>query len=150
GGEGAADPEGKGAKKRRLKREAAGLGAGAQTTPSPNYFAPSRLWLLPPLFALWVNLDSWFILGPFTVALFLVGEALHDYFAAAPPGPDAPEPGTKRRLGLILAVGLAACLLNPHGVYGFALPPELAYLLVSATDWFGQTTGISLELPARL
>src|SRR5262249_17352005 len=27
------------------------------------------LWCLPPLFALWANLDAWFILGPMLVAL---------------------------------------------------------------------------------
>ena len=44
---------------------------------------PRRLflawWLIPPLCLFWVNLDSWFFLGPITVALFLVGETLQDW-----------------------------------------------------------------------
>src|SRR5205807_1548788 len=35
--------------------------------------APRHLWLLPPLFALWVNLDAWFFLGPLCVGLYLLG-----------------------------------------------------------------------------
>jgi hypothetical protein len=33
-------------------------------------------WLLVPLFALWANLDAWFILGPILVGLYAVGELL--------------------------------------------------------------------------
>src|SRR5262249_16722835 len=52
----------------------------------------------------------------------LVGRALG---SAQPDGDDATgwPPAT---LALALAVGLAACLLNPHHVRAFALPPELA------------------------
>jgi hypothetical protein len=70
-------------------------------------------WLLPPLFALWVNLDAWFVLGPVTVAIFAVASEW--------------KPG--RRFGelmRVLIVGLVACLLNPHHVFAFQLPPELS------------------------
>src|SRR5205085_12340755 len=91
--------------------------------------APRSLWLLPPLFALWVNLDSWFLLGPLTIALFVLGEGLQRSLS----GPR--KEGLKRlkSLALVLAVGLAACLLNPYGVRALALPPELAYLVVRVT-----------------
>src|SRR5262249_30380666 len=43
----------------------------------PAAAAPPRsLWLLPPLFALWVNLDAWFFLGPLCVGLWLLGACL--------------------------------------------------------------------------
>ena len=33
-------------------------------------------WLLVPLFALWANLDGWFLLGPVLVGLYALGEAV--------------------------------------------------------------------------
>src|SRR5262249_36220219 len=71
-------------------------------------------WWLVPLFALWVNLDAWFFLGPLTVALWLVGEVLQTYLPQARPTEAEPEPNGPARLGLLLGAGLVACLLNPH------------------------------------
>jgi hypothetical protein len=82
-------------------------------------------WWLPVLFLLWVNVDSWFFLGPLTVALFLIGQLLQQVFSPIRTGPDAPEPAQLRRLGLVLIVGLAACLINPHHYKAFALPAPL-------------------------
>jgi hypothetical protein len=88
----------------------------------------SPLWLLPPLFALWVNLDSWFILGPLTVGLFLLGAGAQRLTAS--PGVATPGPAADvRTLGLVLVVGLAACLANPYLHRAFTLPLELAYPL---------------------
>jgi tetratricopeptide (TPR) repeat protein len=93
----------------------------------------SSLWLLPPLFALWANLDAWFILGPITVALVVIGELLQ---GAAPAGAGAAALRARRRtLALVLPVGLAACLLNPHGYRVFVLPPELALLVLQTGGW---------------
>ena len=79
-------------------------------------------WPLLPLFALWANLDAWFLLGPLTVALYLIGQVLQTKF-----GPDrdgrAVGKGETAALGLALPACLAACLLNPHGVYAFLTPP---------------------------
>jgi hypothetical protein len=54
------------------------------------------LWYLPPLFLLWVNVDQWFVLGPITLALFLLGEWLQGFLGI--PGPadsvTQPEPAT--------------------------------------------------------
>ena len=47
-------------------------------------------WLLVPLFVLWVNMDSWFVLGPITVALYLLGQLLQQLFAPIRTGADAP------------------------------------------------------------
>ncbi len=71
---------------------------------------------LAALFALWANLDPWFLLGPLTVALVLLGEKLHmfvsrdDEAAADTPFPTVPP---AKQLLRALALGLAACLLNP-------------------------------------
>jgi hypothetical protein len=89
-------------------------------TPSSRHF-----WLLPPLFALWANLDAWFFLGPLTLALYLLGEVVQQALAPVRTGPDAPDPRERRTLALVLVAGLFACLLNPHHFRVFALPPEL-------------------------
>lgn len=82
-------------------------------------------WLLPLLFVLWVNLDSWFLLGPATVALWLIGGVLQQTFAPVRTGDDAPEPNEAKSLAMVLAVGVAACLLNPQHFRAFVLPPDL-------------------------
>ena len=46
--------------------------------PAEGTAPTARLFLIPPLFALWVNLDAWFLLGPLTVCLFLLGEILQN------------------------------------------------------------------------
>jgi tetratricopeptide (TPR) repeat protein len=102
-----------------------------------------HLWLLPVLFVFWVNLNEWFLLGPITVGLFLLGRWLQGRWGN-------PAPGNNRTLAAVLGVGLVACLLNPHHINAFVLPPELAYLVVSATDWLGQTLGISVSLPSGM
>jgi tetratricopeptide (TPR) repeat protein len=84
------------------------------------------LWLLPAVFALWVNTDSWFVLGPVTVALYLVGEVLQGWFSPVSEGADQKAPGEIRTLALVLLAGVAACLLNPHHVYAFRLPSQLS------------------------
>jgi tetratricopeptide (TPR) repeat protein len=88
---------------------------------------PDRLWLLPPLFFLWVNLDAWFLLGPLTVALYLGGEILQGVLASAAEEQDATRRDRPTRLALVLLVGVVACLLNPHLVRAFTLPPELSF-----------------------
>ncbi|HWY85262.1 MAG TPA: hypothetical protein VNX28_00985, partial [Gemmataceae bacterium] len=84
---------------------------------------PRVLWRLPLLFLLWANLDAWFIMGPLLLALLWVGTGM-----AAALGVPRSFPG--KTLGAVLGVGLLACLINPHHVYVFMLPPELAYLVV--------------------
>jgi tetratricopeptide (TPR) repeat protein len=92
------------------------------------------VWWLPVLFVLWVNLDGWFILGPLTVALFLLGELVQKRFFPIRSGPDARPPGYVGTLAKVLGVGVLACFLSPHHYRAFTLPPELSYLLVSGLD----------------
>jgi tetratricopeptide (TPR) repeat protein len=81
------------------------------------------LWLLPALFALWVNLDAWFVVGPLAVALYLAGQLAQVFFGSGKPG--APRPGAWRPLAAVLLAGLAACLLSPFHVRGLTLPGEI-------------------------
>jgi hypothetical protein len=82
-------------------------------------------WWLPPLFALWANCDAWFFLGPLTVALYLVGELIQRWLPSSGEGQEETRRPALTTLGLVLLVGLAACLINPHHVRVFTLPPEL-------------------------
>lgn len=109
-------------------------------TPFGEVAAPvcSRcLWYLPPLFALWANLDVWFILGPILVGLCWAAAGLSHWLRK-------PLPVAGKTLGLVFGAGVLACLLNPHHVYVFQLPAELAYLVVALTD------SVGLRLPNAL
>jgi hypothetical protein len=66
---------------------------------------------LPLVFALWVNVDEWFLLGPALTAMFWLGERLR---------------GQRLTPGWVVPAGLAACLLNPHTFHAFTPPAELS------------------------
>ncbi len=119
--------------------------AGSENSPDtlvgPTESAPPAsercLWWLPPLFLLWANLDAWFILGPIVVGLCWAGTGLGKWFRST-----GAVPG--KALGVVFGVGLLACVVNPHHVRIFQLPPELAYVVLSLTDPF------NLPLPGEL
>jgi hypothetical protein len=69
---------------------------------------------LPLLFAVWVNVDDWFWLGPLLAGLFWVGGRIR---------------GDARTPGWVVPLGLAACLANPYGYRAFTLPAELSPVL---------------------
>jgi hypothetical protein len=94
----------------------------------------SLRWLLVPLFALWANLDAWFLLGPVLVGLYALGELLRFVgmlsggsqnvpvnHGAAPNG----RRSDLRSLVLLALAGLAACLLTPYHYHTFAWPTPL-------------------------
>jgi len=69
----------------------------------------------------WVNLHSYFLLGPILTLCFLAGAAVRGRAAGAM--------SRARQLGLILAVQVLACLVNPWHVRGAAFPlATLSYL----------------------
>lgn len=68
------------------------------------------------LFALWANIDDWYVLGPATVVLYLLGQAL---------APASTQKPAWYRLALAVPAGLLACLLTPWHVHGLTLPTEL-------------------------
>ena len=83
------------------------------------------------LFVLWVNCDSWFILGPLLVLLFLIGEVVQRFFPGADARPASPE--RIKMLAVALLAGLVACLINPHHVNVFTvLPADLSGYKLSA------------------
>ncbi len=82
--------------------------------------ARSRRWLLVPLFALWANLDAWFLLGPALVGLYALGDVLRPLLGGA----RSARPGA-RSLALLALAGLAACLLTPFHYHTFAWPTPL-------------------------
>ncbi len=95
----------------------------------PGLVAPERAgraraqrWLLVPLFALWANLDGWFVLGPALVGLYAVGETAD----CGLEGQSAiRNPQSAIGLWLLTLAGLGACLLTPYGYHTFAWPALL-------------------------
>ena len=98
--------------------------AGTAAPPNP---AADRTcwWVLPALVVLWVNLDSWFLLGPLTVGLYLLGEILQHWINGARVNHQEAAPGSLKALSFVFAASLAAGLLNPFHVHAYTLPPQL-------------------------
>lgn len=78
-------------------------------------------WLLPLLFVVWVNVDSWFFLGLGVVALWCLGSWLKS---------NEGNINQLRSLTIITLLCVAACLCNPFHVKAFLQIPAL---LVSPT-----------------
>jgi tetratricopeptide (TPR) repeat protein len=86
--------------------------------------ARARRWLLVPLFALWANLDGWFVLGPILVGLYALGELLRPSLVGPSGKPDL-QGKEFRILALLTLAGLAACLATPYHYRIFAWPTPL-------------------------
>ncbi len=83
-------------------------------------------WAIPAVCLLWVNTDSWFFLGPLTVALYLAGELIEQSQAAnAAARADRPAPGELRTLGWVLLASVLVCFINPHHYHAWILPDGL-------------------------
>ncbi len=82
---------------------------------------PVWRWALPPLFLLWANLHSGFLLGLGLVVLYWAGEAISIRIGAAAP---AATPCWRGRL-LALGASLLATLANPHHVEALLYPVRL-------------------------
>jgi len=75
----------------------------------------NRLWLLPPLFVLWVNLHAGYALGFMLLAAFVAGEVLNHLLALVAPSDD-PVVGW-RGIGMVVGVAILSALLlavNPN------------------------------------
>jgi hypothetical protein len=107
---------------------------------------------LAGLFALWANIDGWFLLGPLTVALVLVGELLHPLLTrekgerADDPFPPAPPTGL---LGRALVLGVVACFLNPMLLAALAKDPATALTQLVPVE-FGLGVPAGAESDAEL
>jgi tetratricopeptide (TPR) repeat protein len=84
-------------------------------------------WAIPPLCILWVNTDSWFFLGPLTVALYLAGELIEQAQTQPDERAERPLPGELKTLGYVLVVSIGACFINPHHYHAFTLPAQLGF-----------------------
>ncbi|QEL20095.1 hypothetical protein [Limnoglobus roseus] len=73
----------------------------------------------------WASSDSWFFLGPLSVALTLAGEAVQRLLTKAD-DTDAPP---IRSLAIALGVSVLAASLTPHHVRVWELPAELGFHL---------------------
>jgi hypothetical protein len=102
-------------------------------------------------FWVWANVDQWFIIGPFALALVLVGELVQKKFWPQADDKDVSAESLGRlpdvpTLAKALGVGIVACMLNPHHVRVWDLPFELVggseakadlqlrFLLLTPTD----------------
>ncbi len=80
-----------------------------------------RLWLIPPLIALWANLHGGFAIGFIFLLGFLLGEALGNVFAETD-DPRVVRWGRLRKVALITLIAVPAVALNPYGVQMLAYP----------------------------
>jgi hypothetical protein len=98
---------------------------------APWYRSRLRWWLLPVVFWLWVNLDGWFLLGPITLALFVLGAVLSNWLAGSRNDPLPFAWNDVRRLALIFGLGFFATLLSFHHVRAYTLPFEVSPTVVA-------------------
>jgi hypothetical protein len=89
--------------------------------------ARTQRWLLVPLFALWANLDGWFVLGPVLVGLYALTQKDEG-------GRMKDESEGNHRLSLFIlhpssfilfVAALAACMITPYHYRTFAWPVPL-------------------------
>ena len=111
--------------------------------------ARAQRWLLVPLFALWANLDGWFLLGPLLVGLYALGSAIR-YLLSAIRHPTNMKSDSGKRMAdsgvLLTLAGLAACLATPYHYRIFAWPTPLGLTHTEQAlqhDPFGQTLIVS-------
>jgi hypothetical protein len=98
---------------------------GKDETEKPPSSFPLPPWPLLVLFVIWVNMDSWFVLGLGTVALVWLGQVLDE--ALADRGPQRMSFSSLLRPVFTFALLAVVCLLNPSHVHVFELPPDLAW-----------------------
>jgi len=80
-------------------------------------------------FWLWANIDGWFFIGPLVLGLVLIGELVQSRLLGRGEGAGATDPlgaiPDVPTLAKTLAIGIVACMLNPHHVRIWELPFEL-------------------------
>lgn len=72
-----------------------------------------KLYVLPILQVLWVNLHGYFILGPMLIFLYFLGELISG------------EPLKAKKLCAVFAMTSAACLINPYFYEGAVYPVKI-------------------------
>lgn len=84
---------------------------------SPDEARRGPIWRIPLLFLAWSNLDSFFILGLFAMAVAAVGLVVFSDTRKA-----------AKHLGVVLGLSVIASILNPHLLANLTLPTDLAYI----------------------
>jgi hypothetical protein len=79
------------------------------------------LWVLPALMVVWVNLHGGFIFGLALIGIFALGQSAEAWWARRARRADAHGRQWARSWPL-LALCIAACLLNPNGLKGLIYP----------------------------
>lgn len=93
----------------------------------------------------WVNLHSYFLIGPMLTACWLIGEVVQHLRSRGSPTVASPAAGRVRLLVATLVVQTAACLVNPRHVEGAVFPIKtLSYLsekevMGSGQGWSGDS-----------
>jgi hypothetical protein len=97
---------------------------------------PARVWILPLLQVVWVNVHGLFILGPIILAAYVADGILRPLrIQAGGAGPAEPRARKWRRcVGLASLIVMAACLVNPYGWRGALFPFQL---FPKITAWGG-------------
>jgi tetratricopeptide (TPR) repeat protein len=110
---------------RRPEAQRQALGAQGKAAEA-DAVRPLQSWgWLVPLFALWASCDAWFILGPITAGLFLLGAYLQQRSSSATASEKPLAKEQLRQLGIVLGLGILACMANPYHVRIWQLPVEL-------------------------
>lgn len=86
-----------------------------------------RLFILPLLQILWVNIHGYFILGPILIFLYFIGELISGDFIKA------------KRLGGLFAATCLACLANPYFYKGALYPVKILAGIFSGQQPYMQT-----------
>lgn len=88
---------------------------------------PKRVWLLPAIQVLWVNMHGLFVLGPIVFALFLIARLASRRLSSPRVREQTPltDGVAQRHYAAAFIAVLAVCLLNPYGLTGALFPLEL-------------------------
>jgi Flp pilus assembly protein TadD len=115
-------------------------------------FTGHRRWrqALIPLFLVWANIHSGFVLGLGLIVAYWVGEAISPRLG----GRGATHPCNWKERGVTLAAAAAATLINPHHVHAFLYPftlvarPEVRDTIVELRSIFHPSFAGALFLKA--
>lgn len=88
-----------------------------------QYCNKNRLWILPFIMLIWVNLHGGFIIGLAITGVYLAGNYLLKFTDRERYAEEGKE--KTRRLGKVLGIAILTCLVNPIGYKIFLFPFKL-------------------------
>lgn len=89
-----------------------------------------RLWLIPPMFLVWVNLHGGYLIGFVLIGLTLAGDALDRRLGQA--GPACMSWVGMRKLSVVTLIGVLALVVNLYGINVLLLPVQTVGMEASA------------------